>query len=81
MSWQILLKDGLEYSFGFSIFLNTTVIQSGPESSSIIAGVDFVNSSYIASTVTFKNADKLNGSTIVCEDERISFEYCSGMMV
>ena len=46
---------------------------SGPESSSIKAEVNFVNSSFIISTLSFLRASKLNGTSIECDEETIIF--------
>ena len=46
---------------------------SGPESSSIKAEVNFVNSSFIISTLSFLRASKHNGTSITCDEETIVF--------
>ena len=46
---------------------------NGPESSSIKAEVNFVNYSFIISTVAFLRASKLNGTIITCDEETIIF--------
>ena len=56
LRWNILTKQGAEFPFAFSLFLNSPVVRIGPESSSIKAEVNFVNSSFIISTVTFANS-------------------------
>ena len=73
LHWNILTKQGQIFLFGFSLFLNSPLERSGPESSSIKAEVNFVNSSFIISTVTFLRASKLNGTSITCDEETIVF--------
>ena len=65
------LKEGRRLSFGFDSFINSPVMRRGPELSSIKAEVNFVNASFIISTVSFLRASKLNGTSITCDEETI----------
>ena len=73
ISWYTSTKEGWSLSFGFDSFINSPVMKSGPELSSIKAEVNFVNSSLIISTITFLRASKLNGTSITCDEETIVF--------
>ena len=73
ISWLLTSEEGVLFPFGFDAFIHSPVERSGPELSSIKAEVNFVNSSFIISTVTFLRASKLNGTIITCNEETIIF--------
>ena len=77
ISWYIRNEEGVRYSFGFDSFINSPVKRMGPGLSAIKAEVNFVNSSFIISTVTFLRASKLNGTIITCDEETIIFTVSS----
>ena len=77
LSWDIITEEGMSFSFGFDSFITSPVERMGPGLSAIKAEVNFVNSSFIISTVTFLRASKLQGTSITCDEETIIFSVSS----
>ena len=77
LSWEITIEEGISFLFGFDSFVTSPVKRMGPGLSAIKAEVNFVNSSFIISTVTFLRASKLQGTSIACDEETIIFSVSS----
>ena len=73
ISWDITTEEGMRFPFGFDSFITSPVERMGPGLSAIKEEVNFVNSSFIISTVTFLRASKLHGTIISCDEWTIIF--------